>query len=51
VSLILRDKEMDVTIASTRVVIMLYKRNGIKFLWPVLRQRPTGDNIIGLMGE
>ncbi|XP_064821780.1 inter-alpha-trypsin inhibitor heavy chain H3-like isoform X3 [Oncorhynchus masou masou] len=49
VSLILRDKEMDVTIASTRVVIMLYKRNGIKFLWPVLRQRPTGDNIIGLM--
>uniref|UniRef100_A0A8C8G148 Inter-alpha-trypsin inhibitor heavy chain H3 n=1 Tax=Oncorhynchus tshawytscha TaxID=74940 RepID=A0A8C8G148_ONCTS len=51
VSLILRDKEMDVTIASTRVVIMLYKRNGIKFLWPVLRQRPTGENIIGIMGE
>ncbi|XP_021424380.2 inter-alpha-trypsin inhibitor heavy chain H3 isoform X1 [Oncorhynchus mykiss] len=49
VSLILRDKEMDVTIASTRVVIMLYRRNGIKFLWPVLRQRPTGDNIIGIM--
>uniref|UniRef100_A0A8C7D2T4 Inter-alpha-trypsin inhibitor heavy chain H3-like n=1 Tax=Oncorhynchus kisutch TaxID=8019 RepID=A0A8C7D2T4_ONCKI len=49
VSLILRDKEMDVTIASTRVVIMLYKRNGIKFLWPVLRQRPTGENIIGIM--
>uniref|UniRef100_A0A674EYE5 Inter-alpha-trypsin inhibitor heavy chain H3-like n=1 Tax=Salmo trutta TaxID=8032 RepID=A0A674EYE5_SALTR len=51
VSLILRDKEMDVTIASTRVVIMLYKRNGIKFLWPVLRQRPTGDNIIGIMAH
>uniref|UniRef100_A0A4W5Q3Z3 Inter-alpha-trypsin inhibitor heavy chain H3-like n=1 Tax=Hucho hucho TaxID=62062 RepID=A0A4W5Q3Z3_9TELE len=51
VSLILRDKEMDVTIASTRVVIMLYKRNGIKFLWPVLRQRPTGENIIGIMAH
>ncbi|XP_055766838.1 inter-alpha-trypsin inhibitor heavy chain H3-like isoform X1 [Salvelinus fontinalis] len=51
VSLILRDKEMDVTIASTRVVIMLYRRNGIKFLWPVLRQRPTGDNIIGIMAR
>ncbi|XP_045547453.1 inter-alpha-trypsin inhibitor heavy chain H3 isoform X3 [Salmo salar] len=51
VSLILRDKEMDVNIASTRVVIMLYKRNGITFLWPVLRQRPTGDNIIGIMAH
>uniref|UniRef100_A0A8C8JCB4 Uncharacterized protein n=1 Tax=Oncorhynchus tshawytscha TaxID=74940 RepID=A0A8C8JCB4_ONCTS len=51
VSLILRDKEVDITIGLTRIIIMLYERNGIKFLWPVLRQRPTGDNIMGIMGE
>ncbi|KAK6319558.1 hypothetical protein J4Q44_G00107690 [Coregonus suidteri] len=51
VSLFLRDREMDVTIASTRVIIMFYKRNGIKFLWPVLRQRTTGDNITGIMAR
>ncbi|XP_014023086.1 inter-alpha-trypsin inhibitor heavy chain H3 isoform X2 [Salmo salar] len=48
VSLILRDKEVDITIGSTRIIIMLYERNGIKFLWPALRQRPTGDNIMGI---
>ncbi|XP_041748091.1 inter-alpha-trypsin inhibitor heavy chain H3 isoform X1 [Coregonus clupeaformis] len=51
VSLILRDKEMDITIGSTRIIIMLYERNGIKFLWPVLMQRPTGDNIIGIVAR
>ncbi|XP_064859207.1 inter-alpha-trypsin inhibitor heavy chain H3-like isoform X1 [Oncorhynchus nerka] len=51
VSLILRDKEVDITIGLTRIIIMLYERNGIKFLWPVLRQRPTGDNIIGIMAR
>uniref|UniRef100_A0A3P8ZSL5 Inter-alpha-trypsin inhibitor heavy chain H3-like n=1 Tax=Esox lucius TaxID=8010 RepID=A0A3P8ZSL5_ESOLU len=51
VSLILRDKEMDVTMGSTRVIIMLYERDGKVFLWPVLRQRPTGDNISGIMAR
>ncbi|CAB1315393.1 unnamed protein product [Coregonus sp. 'balchen'] len=51
VSLILRDKEMDITIGSIRVIIMLYEGNGIKFLWPVLRQRPAGDNIVGIMAR
>jgi hypothetical protein len=51
VSLILRDKEVDITIGLTRIIIMLYERNGIKFLWPVLRQCPTGGNIMGIMGE
>uniref|UniRef100_A0AAZ3PS88 Inter-alpha-trypsin inhibitor heavy chain H3-like n=1 Tax=Oncorhynchus tshawytscha TaxID=74940 RepID=A0AAZ3PS88_ONCTS len=51
VSLILRDKEVDITIGLTRIIIMLYERNGIKFLWPVLRQRPTGDNIMGIMAR
>ncbi|CAB1315394.1 unnamed protein product [Coregonus sp. 'balchen'] len=40
---------MDITIRSTRIIIMLYERNGIKFLWAVLRQRLTGDNIIGII--
>uniref|UniRef100_A0A8C7NXM6 Inter-alpha-trypsin inhibitor heavy chain H3-like n=1 Tax=Oncorhynchus mykiss TaxID=8022 RepID=A0A8C7NXM6_ONCMY len=48
VSLILRDKEVDITIGLTRIIIMLYERNGISFLWPVLRQRPTGGNIMGI---
>ncbi|KAJ7999734.1 hypothetical protein DPEC_G00197480 [Dallia pectoralis] len=51
VSLILQDKQMDVTIGSTTVVIMLYEKNGKMFLWPVLRQRPTGDNITGIMAR
>ncbi|XP_034143445.1 inter-alpha-trypsin inhibitor heavy chain H3-like isoform X2 [Esox lucius] len=51
VSLIIRDKEMDVTMGSTRVIIMLYERDGNVFLWPVLRQRPTGDNISGIMAR
>nr|XP_046196188.1 inter-alpha-trypsin inhibitor heavy chain H4-like isoform X2 [Oncorhynchus gorbuscha] len=51
VSLILRDKEVDITIGLTRIIIMLYERNGIKFLWPVLRQRPTGGNIMGIMAR
>ncbi|XP_071017603.1 inter-alpha-trypsin inhibitor heavy chain H3-like isoform X1 [Oncorhynchus clarkii lewisi] len=51
VSLILRDKEVDITIGLTRIIIMLYERNGIKFLWPVLRQRPTGGNIMGIVAR
>ncbi|XP_020339414.2 inter-alpha-trypsin inhibitor heavy chain H3 isoform X2 [Oncorhynchus kisutch] len=51
VSLILRDKEVDINIGLTRIIIMLYERNGIKFLWPVLRQHPTGDNIMGIMAR
>ncbi|XP_021466165.2 inter-alpha-trypsin inhibitor heavy chain H3 isoform X3 [Oncorhynchus mykiss] len=51
VSLILRDKEVDITIGLTRIIIMLYERNGISFLWPVLRQRPTGGNIMGIVAR
>ncbi|XP_034143447.1 inter-alpha-trypsin inhibitor heavy chain H3-like isoform X2 [Esox lucius] len=51
VSLILRDKEMDITTGSTRVIIMLYERDGNVFLWPVLRERPKGDNITGIMAR
>lgn len=42
-SLILSDKEMDITIGSTRVIIM--------FRWPVLRQHPTGYNIMGIIAR
>ncbi|XP_021466168.2 uncharacterized protein LOC110528434 [Oncorhynchus mykiss] len=51
VSLILLDKAMDIIIGLTPIIIMLYKGNGIKFMWPVLRQRPTGDNIMGIMAH
>ncbi|XP_064823902.1 inter-alpha-trypsin inhibitor heavy chain H4-like isoform X2 [Oncorhynchus masou masou] len=51
VSLILRDKEVDITIGLTQIIIMLYERNGIKFLWPALRQRPTGGNIMGIVAR
>uniref|UniRef100_A0A673Y802 Uncharacterized protein n=1 Tax=Salmo trutta TaxID=8032 RepID=A0A673Y802_SALTR len=43
VSLILSDKEMDITIGSTWVIIM--------FRWPVLRQHPTGYNIMGIIAR
>ncbi|XP_078139814.1 inter-alpha-trypsin inhibitor heavy chain H3 isoform X2 [Centroberyx gerrardi] len=48
-TLILRDKEMDVTAGDARVVILLHERRGEKFLWPALRQFPSGNNTDGLL--
>uniref|UniRef100_A0A7N6FLU8 Inter-alpha-trypsin inhibitor heavy chain 3 n=1 Tax=Anabas testudineus TaxID=64144 RepID=A0A7N6FLU8_ANATE len=45
-----RDKEFDVAVGDTRMVILVHEKDGNKFLWPILRQRPSdnrGDGILG----
>ncbi|XP_076012957.1 uncharacterized protein LOC143005430 [Genypterus blacodes] len=49
VTMIWTDKEIDVSDGHTRMVILLHEKAGGKFLWPVLRTRPSGDNIEGLL--
>nr|XP_057921447.1 inter-alpha-trypsin inhibitor heavy chain H3-like isoform X3 [Doryrhamphus excisus] len=38
-----RDKEVDITAGETRLLILLHGKNGQEFLWPTLRQHPSGN--------
>nr|XP_040060986.1 inter-alpha-trypsin inhibitor heavy chain H4-like isoform X4 [Gasterosteus aculeatus aculeatus] len=44
-----REKEIDVAVGDTRMVILIHKENGKDFLWPILRQRPLDDNVSGIL--
>ncbi|XP_026203019.1 inter-alpha-trypsin inhibitor heavy chain H4-like [Anabas testudineus] len=44
-----RDKEFDVAVGDTRMVILVHEKDGNKFLWPVLRQRPSDDRVDGIL--
>ncbi|XP_059185250.1 inter-alpha-trypsin inhibitor heavy chain H3-like isoform X2 [Centropristis striata] len=48
-SVIKRDKEIDVAVGDTRVVILIHVKDGEKFLWPVLRQQPLEENVTGIL--
>ncbi|XP_039529772.1 inter-alpha-trypsin inhibitor heavy chain H3-like isoform X2 [Pimephales promelas] len=50
-SLILRRNEMDVTMGSIRVVILLHKEKGEVFLWPAVRQQPKDFSLRGILGK
>ncbi|XP_037535780.1 inter-alpha-trypsin inhibitor heavy chain H3-like [Nematolebias whitei] len=49
VTVIKRDKEIDVAAEDVRVIILVHEKNGEKFLWPVLRQRPSASNTEGVL--
>ncbi|XP_039468579.1 inter-alpha-trypsin inhibitor heavy chain H3-like isoform X8 [Oreochromis aureus] len=49
VTVIVRNNEIDVATGDMRMVIIVHKKNGQKFLWPVLRQRPLDNNAEGLL--
>uniref|UniRef100_A0A8C6P9T3 Inter-alpha-trypsin inhibitor heavy chain 3b, tandem duplicate 1 n=1 Tax=Nothobranchius furzeri TaxID=105023 RepID=A0A8C6P9T3_NOTFU len=51
VTIFKRDKEVDVTAGDVRLVILVHEKNGNKFLWPVLRQKPSASNAEGILGE
>ncbi|XP_039529773.1 inter-alpha-trypsin inhibitor heavy chain H3-like isoform X1 [Pimephales promelas] len=51
VSLILRRNEMDVTMGSIRVVILLHKEKGEVFLWPAVRQQPKDVSLRAILGK
>ena len=50
VTVIKRNKEVDVATGDIRIVILLHERHGEKFLWPVLRRRPSDNNAEGILG-
>ncbi|KAK7916627.1 hypothetical protein WMY93_012388 [Mugilogobius chulae] len=49
VTVIIRDKEIDVSVGDIRFVILIHEISGRKFLWPVLRQRPLSDSAEGVL--
>ncbi|XP_038553521.1 inter-alpha-trypsin inhibitor heavy chain H3-like isoform X2 [Micropterus salmoides] len=48
-TVIRRDKEIDVAAGDTRMVILIHKRGDKEFIWPVLRQKPSDNNISGIL--
>ncbi|KAI4888781.1 hypothetical protein NFI96_021602, partial [Prochilodus magdalenae] len=51
VSVILRNNEVDITMGSVRIVVLLHKRDGDVFLWPAVRQPPQGSSVQGILGK
>ncbi|XP_063330717.1 inter-alpha-trypsin inhibitor heavy chain H3-like [Pelmatolapia mariae] len=49
VTMIMRNNEIDIAAGDMRLVILVHKKNSIKFLWPVLRQHPSANNTDGLL--
>ncbi|MEQ2289363.1 hypothetical protein AMECASPLE_032202, partial [Ameca splendens] len=41
--------EFDIVVEDVRLVILVHEKNGNKFLWAVLRQRPFANNIKGIL--
>ncbi|MED6274565.1 hypothetical protein CHARACLAT_017773, partial [Characodon lateralis] len=48
-TVIRRDKEIDVAVEDVRLVILVHEKDGNKFLWPALRLKPSANNIEGLL--
>lgn len=51
ITVIRRDKEIDIAVGDTRIVILIHLREGKEFLWPVLRQRPSDSSATGILSE
>ncbi|KAI5093725.1 inter-alpha-trypsin inhibitor heavy chain H4 precursor [Silurus meridionalis] len=50
-SIFLRDKVLDITMGSVRVVLLLHKKGNEVFLWPSVRQLPKDANTQGILGK
>ncbi|XP_037626259.1 inter-alpha-trypsin inhibitor heavy chain H3-like isoform X11 [Sebastes umbrosus] len=48
-TVIRRDKEVDVAAGDTRMVFLIHEKDGVKFLWPILRQQPSDNNATGIL--
>ncbi|XP_068172095.1 inter-alpha-trypsin inhibitor heavy chain H3-like isoform X2 [Antennarius striatus] len=48
-TVIRRDKEIDITVGDTRLVILIHDEGGEKLLWPVLKQQPSDTNVTGVL--
>ncbi|XP_044029493.1 inter-alpha-trypsin inhibitor heavy chain H3-like isoform X1 [Siniperca chuatsi] len=49
VTVIRRDKEIDVAAGDTRMVILIHEQGDKEFIWPVLRQQPSDDTVTGIL--
>ncbi|GLD64518.1 inter-alpha-trypsin inhibitor heavy chain H3-like isoform X7 [Lates japonicus] len=49
VTVIRRNKEVDVAAGDVRIVILTHEKDGKEFLWPVLRQQPSANNAEGIL--
>ncbi|XP_078104716.1 inter-alpha-trypsin inhibitor heavy chain H3-like isoform X2 [Sander vitreus] len=48
-TVIRRNKEIDVAAGDTRMVIYIHEKDGVEFFWPVLRQQPLDNNVSGII--
>ncbi|KAG7319318.1 hypothetical protein KOW79_017792 [Hemibagrus wyckioides] len=46
-----RSNELDITMGSVRVVLLIHKNRGDDFLWPVVHQQGKDPNITGILGK
>uniref|UniRef100_A0A3B3TUX5 VWFA domain-containing protein n=1 Tax=Poecilia latipinna TaxID=48699 RepID=A0A3B3TUX5_9TELE len=46
-----RGQETDVLAEDLHIVVLVHQRDGNKFLWPVLKKRPSGSDTDGILGE
>lgn len=49
-TVIRRNKEVDIAVGDIRIVILIHEKDGKEFLWPVLRQMPADSNTEGILG-
>ncbi|XP_044029407.1 inter-alpha-trypsin inhibitor heavy chain H3-like isoform X2 [Siniperca chuatsi] len=49
VTVIRRDKEIDVAAGDTHMVILIHEQGDKEFIWPVLRQQPSDDTVTGIL--
>ncbi|KAM9361282.1 inter-alpha-trypsin inhibitor heavy chain H3-like [Symphorus nematophorus] len=49
VTVIKRNKEVDVAAGGVRMVILIQDKGTASFLWPVLRQQPSDPNVTGIL--
>ncbi|KAM9859340.1 inter-alpha-trypsin inhibitor heavy chain H3-like [Aulostomus maculatus] len=50
-TVIRRDKEIDIAVGDTRMVLLVHRKGGEEFLWPVLRQKPSDNDAEGILAQ
>lgn len=50
VTVIIRVEEFDIAIGDTRLALLRHVKDGHRFLWPVLRQKPSVQITEGILG-
>ncbi|XP_028816837.1 inter-alpha-trypsin inhibitor heavy chain H3-like [Denticeps clupeoides] len=51
ITVTVRDKEVEVILKSIRIAVLLHQRYRKRFLWPAVRNRPSGTTVSGILGH